>query len=272
MGRLPTYFLSHGGGPWPWLTGDFRAMFDQLEASLVRLRSDLGGARAILVVSGHWECPEFTVSSGAHPGMVYDYHGFPDYTYQIRYSAPGSPELAANVRALLGAKDIAAAADADRGFDHGTFSLMQVLYPQADMPVVQLSLKAGYDPAEHVKVGRALAPLRDEGIAIIGSGLSYHNLRALRSPAGAAPSREFDSWLQDTLLRVNPTERVGRLEAWTKAPSARAVHPHEDHLLPLMVAVGAAEQEPGSCVYHEDAFMGVVAVSSFRFGPVAAVS
>ena len=266
MSRLPTYFLSHGGGPWPYMKEELGGRFDKLEASLIELRHELGDRpRAVLMVSGHWETPEFAVSSATRPSMVYDYHGFPEHTYRIKYGAPGSPELAARVQALLQDGGLVCLSDDSRGFDHGTFSLMKPLYPDADMPVVQLSLKADLDPQTHVRAGKLLAPLRDDGVVIIGSGLSYHNLR--RFDAGAAePSRAFDAWLQETLIGSPPEKRLERLIDWESAPSARAAHPREDHLLPLMAAVGAAAEEPAACIYHEDAFMGSITASSFRFG------
>jgi aromatic ring-opening dioxygenase catalytic subunit (LigB family) len=267
--RLPTYFVSHGGGPWPYITDDFRRNFDRLEQSLIEMRVELGNApKAILVVSGHWEEPGFTISSGARPGMVYDYHGFPDYLYQIKYGAPGSPELAKRVQDLLQARGLKAGLDPARGFDHGTFSIMKPLYPDENIPVVQLSLDASYDPALHLEAGRALAPLRDEGVLIIGSGLSYHNLREMRGSNGHEPSRRFDDWLQQTLVHSLPHERAERLLEWEKAPFARAAHPQEDHLIPLMVAVGAARDEPGAVTYHQTDFAGGLTASSFRFGNV----
>lgn len=266
MARLPTYYLSHGGGPWPYMKHEFGGMFDKLEHALLDIRRELDNQpRAVLVVSAHWENTEFTVSSGAAPGMVFDYFGFPDYTYRINYRAPGSPELAARVQNLLKQGDIACMSDEARGFDHGTFSLMKPLYPEENMPLVQLSLKAGYDPVLHGRVGELLAPLRDEHVLIIGSGSSFHDLGA-RGPSAIPPSREFDAWLQETLVNAPLSARATRLAQWTHAPSARAAHPREDHLLPLMVAAGAARDETGTCVYHEDDFMGAWSLSSFRFG------
>jgi aromatic ring-opening dioxygenase catalytic subunit (LigB family) len=265
--RLPTYYLSHGGGPWPWMKDQAGGMFDKLEAGLDGVRAELGGAaRAVLVISGHWETAGFEVSSAEHPGMEFDYYGFPEHLYRIKYGAPGAPELAARVQALLAAGGHPCGADPDRGFDHGTFSLMKPLYPAADMPIVQLSLRANLDPREHLAVGALLAPLRDEGVLILGSGSSYHNLR-LRGPQAVAPGRAFDDWLRQTLVEADPDERQARLEGWTRAPAARLVHPREDHLLPLMVAVGAASGEAGARVYHEDDFMGGWVLSSYRFGP-----
>jgi aromatic ring-opening dioxygenase catalytic subunit (LigB family) len=263
--RLPTYFISHGGGPWPWLEGPFRRQFDKLEGSLQEIAAEVGEKpRAVLMISGHWEASKPTVQSGARPGMVYDYSGFPPHTYSIRYGAPGSPEVARRVKELLEAAGIPAALDPERGFDHGTFAPLQAMYPQADVPIVQLSLKHGYDPAEHLAIGRALAPLRDEGVLIVGSGLSFHNLR-MWGAAARAPSEAFDAWLDET-MRAGAEERRLRLEQWEKAPAARLAHPEEDHFVPLMVALGAAEDERATRVYHERDFMGGVTASSYRFG------
>ena len=267
--RLPTYFISHGGGPWPYMDGPFRRAFDRLEQSLVDIRRELGDApRAVLVISGHWEENGFAISSGEQPGMVYDYGGFPEHTYSIRYKAPGSPELARRVQGLLQVGGVQARLDPERGYDHGTFSILKPLYPGEDIPVVQLSIDRSYDPKLHLQLGRLLAPLRDEGVLIIGSGLSYHNLREARGPAGREPSRVFDAWLHETVLAATPEERTSRLIQWESAPLARAAHPEEDHLIPLMAVVGAAENEAGAVVYHQNDLFGGITASSFRFGKV----
>jgi aromatic ring-opening dioxygenase catalytic subunit (LigB family) len=269
--RLPVYFLSHGGGPWPYMKGQLRGRFDKLEGSIVDVDRQLGvRPRAVLMISGHWENSDFAVSASSRPPMVYDYYGFPEHTYQVRYEAPGSPELAARIQSMLNDGGVACQSDDERGFDHGTFTVMEPLYPQADIPVVQLSLKAGLDPQSHIRAGRLLAPLRDEGVLILGSGLSYHNLSRM-GPSGVVPSRQFDAWLQETLVKTSPNERRDRLIAWSGAPSARVAHPREDHLLPLMICVGAAGEDEGVCFYHEDNFMGSTSVSSFRFGDCRAV-
>lgn len=265
--RLPTYFISHGGGPWPYMTGEFRANFAQLERSLVAMRAELSDApKAVLVISGHWEEVGFAVTSGPRPGMVYDYHGFPEHLYRIKYDAPGAPALAQQISGLLAAAGLDARPDPARGFDHGTFSILKPLYPDEDVPVVQLSLDAGLDPAVHLAAGRALAPLRDEGVLIVGSGLSFHNLSLMRGTSGYEASRRFDAWLQQTLVQASSDERAARLMRWEHAPSARIAHPREDHLLPLMVAVGAAWDELGATTYHQTDFAGGLTASSFRFG------
>lgn len=253
------------------MDGPFRRRFDKLEIALVRMRAELVDApQAVLMVSAHWERHGFIASSAELPGMEYDYFGFPDYLYDIHYRAPGSPALAARVSELLEKQGLPTGLDSKRGFDHGTFSIMKPLYPEENIPLVQLSLDARFDPALHVAAGKALAPLRDEGVLIIGSGLSYHNLPAMQGTSGYEPSRRFDAWLRETLIDASPAEREARLVRWTDAPSAREVHPREDHLLPLMVAVGAAGNASGLLGYHQADFFGGLTVSSFRFGALPA--
>lgn len=265
--RLPTFFLSHGGGPWPYMKAELGHTYDVLEAALQDIPRQLGlrnqRPRAVLMISAHWEEAEFTLSSGAHPPMIYDYSGFPPYTYQVKYGAPGSPQLAAQVQQLLEQAGQPARLDPHRGFDHGTFAVMVPMYPDAEVPLVQLSLQAGYDPAVHLAAGRALAPLREQGVLIVGSGLSYHNLRQF-GPAGAAPSRAFDAWLQHTVLESRGVQRARLLVNWADAPAARQAHPREDHLLPLMVAAGAAEDAAATRIYQDD-FRGSIRLSSYRF-------
>lgn len=263
--RLPTYFISHGGGPWPWIKDLMPFDLSGLEASLQAMPAAVGvRPRAVLVVSGHWEEPEFTVQTSPQPPMVYDYGGFPEFTYHLQYPAPGAPDVAERAAELLAGAGIAVGRDPHRGYDHGVFAPLYVMYPEADVPVLQLSLRRGYDPAAHLAAGRALAPLRDEGVLIVGSGLSYHNLR-LMGPESGPPSLAFDTWLTSALVDAPPAERTAALLRWEQAPSARTAHPSEDHLVPLMVAVGAAEDEPGSRSYHES-MPGSFTSSSFRFG------
>lgn len=267
---FPTYFVSHGGGPWPYMKDQFGHVFDRLEASLQDIPRQLRvRPQAVLVISAHWEEKDFTISSSPNPPMIYDYSGFPAHTYQVKYSAPGSPEVALRVQSLLQDAGYSVLIDPERGFDHGTFTVMYPMYPQAEVPVVQLSLKQGYDPKLHLQVGRALAPLREEGVLIIGSGLSYHNLRNFGAN-GAQASQQFDDWLQQTLLQTEPTQRFEQLIHWKKAPAALLAHPQEDHLIPLMVVVGAAQDEVATCIYHEENLFGGIVVSSFRFGNAAA--
>jgi aromatic ring-opening dioxygenase catalytic subunit (LigB family) len=265
--RLPTYFISHGGGPWPWIKDLLPGDWSRLETSLQAIPGQLGVTpRAVLVVSGHWEAPVVTVQTNPHPPMLYDYGGFPDFTYEIQYPAPGAPDVANRVVELLAGAGIAHGTDHERGYDHGVFAPLYVMYPNADVPVLELSMLRGYDPAAHLAVGRVLAPLRDERVLIVGSGLSYHNLRQM-GPSAAEPSRQFDTWLRDTLIDTTPAQRSERLIDWERAPSARLAHPSEDHLIPLMVAAGAAEHDEASRIYYDDNMMGSgIVSSSYAFG------
>jgi len=243
-----------------------RAAYARLESSLAAMPAEIGTTpKAVLMISAHWEEPEFTLTSNPRPPMVYDYYGFPDYTYQIRYDAPGDPALAEHVRKLIEAAGMSARLDPERGFDHGAFTPLKVIYPRADVPVIQLSLKSGLDPETHLALGRAIATLREQEVLVVGSGLSYHNLRQFFSPRGWGPSREFDAWLGGVLLGGSPMDRAKLLAAWEAAPAARAAHPREEHLLPLMVAVGAAGDDAAQLSYHEKNFLGGLTVSSYRF-------
>ncbi len=263
---LSTYFISHGGGPWPFMKDQMPGVYDKLEASLKAIPSELPETpKAILAISGHWEAGDFSVMASAQPPMIYDYSGFPPHTYHIKYAAPGDPDLAQRVQALLVQAGLRSSLDAGRGFDHGVFVPFMVAYPEAKVPIVQLAIRADYEPAAHIAAGRALAPLREEGILIVGSGLSYHNMLGF-GPRGAAASQQFDTWLTDTVCNTSGQARTNRLLEWEAAPSARLAHPQEDHLIPLLVAAGAAEQERAKLIYHEDAFMGGTSVSSYRFG------
>jgi aromatic ring-opening dioxygenase catalytic subunit (LigB family) len=261
---LPTYYIPHGGGPWPFMP-ERAAVLGDLTAFLRGLLAGAGAApRAILVVSGHWEEPVPTVTSRTDYSMFYDYYGFPEHTYALQYPAPGSPEVAARVGEVLAAAGIPSATEHVRGYDHGVFVPFMLVAPEATIPVVPLSLVRGLEPAQHIAIGRALAPLRQEGILIVGSGMSFHNLQALYAGGDVlARSQRFDAWLNDAVTG-DPAIRDQRLAAWAAAPEARFAHPREEHLLPLMVAAGAGEGERGQRVYA-NAIMGA-ATSGFRFG------
>ena len=256
--RLPTLFISHGGGPWPYVE-DMRKLFAKTEAGLQGIPGRLPCLpKAILVVSGHWEEDEFTVATSAQPPMVYDYYGFPEHTYHIKYPAPGSPQLASGVRELLTHSGITCHEDANRGFDHGMFVPLYLMYPQADVPVVMLSMKSGYDPMEHIRLGEALQPLRDEGVLIMGSGLTYHNLRKF-GPQGAEASKQFEEWLYHAVSEPDAAIRAKLLNDWETAPSARLAHPQEDHLIPLMVVAGAAGKSVGERIVMDQVWDVVMA-------------
>ncbi len=264
--KQPAIYLPHGGGPCFFMDPPpdeplrWVAMRDYLASLPGRLPCP---PAALLVISAHWEMPRPTVLSAAAPALLFDYFNFPAHTYQLTYPAPGAPDLAAKVRARLAAAGIDSDEDSRRGFDHGIFIPLKVSFPAADVPILQLSLQAGLDPARHLAIGRALATLREENIAIIGSGLSFHNLSALGNPAVNAPAAEFDRWLHETVCETPVAQRDAALAHWTHAPHARLCHPREEHLMPLMVAVGAAARDTG-----RRTFSGTLwgkAVSAFHF-------
>ena len=264
--RLPTYFIPHGGGPcfftdpppsWP------RDPWDRMAAFLRGLAADVGARpRAVLIVSGHWEADRPSVNTHPAPPLLYDYNGFPAHTYRLSYPASGAPDLAAEVRTLLAEAGVATDAEAGRGLDHGVFVPLLLVYPEADVPVLQLSLQRRLDPAEHLAIGRALAPLREAGVLIVGSGMSYHNLPHMMTGRGDETAEAFDAWLNAAV--TDPAGRDGALTIWREAPGALAAHPTPEHLLPLMVAAGAAAGEPATRVYA--AHVLGKAQSGFRFG------
>ena len=269
MQRFPTLYIPHGGGPCffmdprPGMPPD---LWKPMEAYLRGIDAALGRRpAAVVVVSGHWEADRPTVNTSAQPPLLFDYYGFPPHTYQLTYPAAGSPGLAARIRDVLAAAGIESEVDGARGLDHGVFVPFKLIYPEADVPVVQLSLQTGLDPAEHLAIGRALAPLRDDGVLIVGSGMSYHNLRQLfdDDPRSNAAADAFDAWLTDTVAAA-PDVRAARLARWSEAPGGRASHPRAEHLLPLMVAAGAAQDDPGRRTFT-DHLMGK-AVSGYQFG------
>lgn len=268
--RLPTVFIPHGAGPCFFMDWQPANAWDRMAAWLRGLIAQVGGKpRAIVVVSAHWEAAEFSVNTQATPGLLFDYGGFPPHTYELTWPAPGAPAVAARIRALLAAAGIASAGENTRGLDHGVFIPLKVALPEADVPVVQLSLRRGLDPAEHLAMGRALAPLRDEGVLLVGSGMSFHNMQRLRAggPGVDADSLLFDRWLADTVA-LPRAERESRLLHWEDAPGGRASHPREEHLLPLHVVAGAAAEDGGARAL-EDRVMGS-AQSAFLFGSAAA--
>jgi aromatic ring-opening dioxygenase catalytic subunit (LigB family) len=217
--------------------------------------------RAILVISGHWETQGFELTASPAPPLLFDYYGFPPHTYQLRYDVPGSPSLATKAASLLQAAGFTARLDQQRGLDHGVFVPLKVIYPEATIPVVELSLDRSLDPALHLAAGQALASLRDEGVLILSAGMSFHNLRALGDPRATEPSVQFDQWLTQA-VGLKHSHRNEQLQQWSKAPAARIAHPRAEHLLPMMVAAGASSG-PGTRVFSEHV-MGAQ-ISGYRF-------
>lgn len=257
----PALYIPHGGGPLPFLGEPSHASLNTfLRGSLHNIRRP----EAIVVISAHWEAPVATITSGAQPALIYDYYGFPPESYAIRYPAPGHPALAARIESLLESQGIAARQDDRQGFDHGMFVPLKIMVPEADIPCVQVSLLASLDAHAHVAIGNALRELREDNILILGSGFSTHNLGLLRTGINAearARNDAFQAWLLDTC--TNPAydqqERENRISRWQDAPFARFCHPREEHLLPLMVCLGAGT-EPARCVF-DDAMLGMRALA-----------
>ena len=244
-------YFSHGGGPLPVL-GDasHQAMVD----FMTQLSSQLTKPEAILVISAHWEESAATLMGAPNPAMFYDYYGFPDKAYEITYPAPGSPVLANRIAAMLTKNNIATRIDPQRGFDHGLFIPLKLMYPQADIPSLQLSLLRGLNPAAHIALGKALRELKNENILVIGSGFSFHNLRAFTWQGMGTPdpaNDAFQDWLIEVCAGPIPqSEREQRLIDWEKAPSARYCHPREEHLLPLHVCLGMADR-PAKLIFDD---------------------
>ena len=263
MGQ-PTFYIAHGGGPCFFMEWSPPDTWNALRTWLEGLISALSHKpTAILVATAHWEADPVRVTAAAAPPLVHDYYGFPAETYEITWPAPGSPQLAERVQALLGRAGIAAALDRDRGFDHGVFVPLKVMVPDAEIPTVALSLRPDLDPLFHQQLGAALAPLREEDVLILGSGSSYHNLRGMMAGKGATASNAFDDWIAATVATTGD-DRERTLAGWEAAPAAREAHPREEHLIPLMIASGAARDEPGARVFA-DVIMGAT-LSAVRFG------
>lgn len=220
---------------------------------------------AIVLVSAHWLGPQFSVTGHGRPELIHDYGGFPAHTYELTYPAPGQPQLAQRTAELLNIGGLSAGVNHQRGFDHGMFIPLKLMFPAADIPVVQLSLQQDLDPLVHLQAGRALAALRDENVLIIGSGMSFHNMRGYGDRRFSAISDEFDHWLTSAVQCPAP-ERERLLRDWAQAPQARLCHPcgGEEHLTPLFTVAGAGDEAPGRCIYSERVMQ--TRLSAYRFG------
>lgn len=243
MTKQRALYLAHGGGPLPLLSDPAHA---EMNACLKNITASIKKPEAIILVSAHWEASIATVTSAAQPELIYDYFGFPEESYAIQYPSPGHPALAEKILTALSNKAIANKANAKRGFDHGHFVPLKIMYPEADIPCVQLSLIKGLDPKQHIALGQVLQDIADESILLIGSGFSFHNLQALRDPDNAElnlANKAFEHWLINTCTSKDLDEktRQTKLIEWQTAPHARECHPREEHLLPLHVCYGYAE-------------------------------
>jgi aromatic ring-opening dioxygenase catalytic subunit (LigB family) len=235
-------FISHGGGPMPLLNDPgHQNIIDHWQS----MTKKFDQPRAILLISAHWESDIIRVNGLANPDLLYDYYGFPPETYEIKYPCPGEPELAQHIVETLNGNGMPAELELNRGLDHGVFVPLKKMYPNADIPVVEISLLHSLDPASHLAMGKVLQKIIYPNLLIIGSGFSLHNMQWLRSPdltANEAKNFAFQQWLSETCSRrdLDESERNQKLIDWATAPNARLCMPREEHLLPLHVCVGAA--------------------------------
>lgn len=260
MSPLPTIFVSHGSPMLALQDSPARRFLQGLGVSLPR-------PKAIIVVSAHWETTgNPAVSLAAQPATIHDFGGFPQALFDISYQAPGAPELAEHAASLFEAAGIPVGRSAQRGLDHGAWVPLSLMYPDADLPVMQISLVRGAGPATHAKLGQALAQLRHEGVLVIGSGSLTHNLYEFRGQPVDAPAlrwvSEFESWMRE---RLETNDSAALLDYRNRAPSARQNHPSEEHLLPLFVAIGAAGAGAKAQLLHSSIEHGVLAMDAYAF-------
>ncbi len=238
-------FISHGGGPMPLLEQDVHHL--EMVSCLKEISSSIEKPSAIILISGHWEENIPTITYGKNPPLIYDYYGFPEETYSIQYPCPGNPDLAEQVHQSLEDAGIESKLDAQRGYDHGVFVPLKIMYPHADIPCIEISLLNSLDPDAHIKVGQAFQNLDYDNLLIIGSGFSFHNMKAMQPPTTNETlenNQAFENWLIETCSSdaLSEDERTQRLINWAIAPGGRFCHPREEHLLPLHVCYGAAGQ------------------------------
>lgn len=259
MTRFPSLFISHGAPTVaiePSPTRDFFSV----------LGERLGKPKAILVASAHWETPVPTVSLATQPATIHDFGGFPEELYRMTYPAPGAPELAERVAGLLEAAGVPTVRHPTRGLDHGAWIPLKLMYPDADIPVFQLSIQPRQSAADHWRLGEALRPLRDEGVLVIGSGTASHNLSELRAYGGATVPPEwvtsFDRWLTEAVTHGRKEDLLAYLQ---QAPHAARNHPTPDHILPLFVAAGAGQEHAPGEVIHESFSWGILSMAAYAF-------
>jgi 4,5-DOPA dioxygenase extradiol len=259
--RLPTLFLSHGSPMHAVDPGAAGRAWTMLGRTLPR-------PRAVLMVSAHWESSVPLLSGNPQPKTIHDFGGFPAELFRLSYPAPGAPELAANAVALLKAAEITAGVDGCRGLDHGAWVPLRWMYPEADIPVIQLSVQPDLGPAHHMRLGRALAPLVEDGVLIVGSGHTTHNLRDwMANPRRQEPLRyaqAFAAWLAARLAAHDTDALVAYRE---RAPDATRAHPSEEHFLPLFVAYGAAGDDAVPSLIVDGFENGALALDSYAFQP-----
>lgn len=263
--RFPAVYVNHGGGPMP-LLGKQPAVAD----SFRDIAASLPRPRAVVIISAHFETSVTTILTAESPGLLFDYNGFAPEAYRFKYPARPDSDVIARIQNLLAKVNIPFRTDTERGMDHGVFVPLMLMYPDADIPVICVSQPSDYNPDSVWALGSALAPLRDEGILVLGSGASFHNFSAFfRRPGDpkkaedVKQSKEWDTWLRETVACA-PAEREKRLREWFHGPHARFAHPEEDHLMPLLAVAAASGSDPGNATREQN--MAGLSVSSFVFG------
>eukprot|EP01125_Pyxidicula_operculata_P011422 TRINITY_DN3743_c0_g1_i2.p1 TRINITY_DN3743_c0_g1~~TRINITY_DN3743_c0_g1_i2.p1 ORF type:complete len:292 (-),score=62.29 TRINITY_DN3743_c0_g1_i2:1013-1888(-) len=272
--RMPAFFISHGGGPCFFMDSTPGDVFYEMSRGSEPAKWYLNFAKkfvprkpkAIILISAHWEESVVHITSQPNPKLYFDYYGFPDHTYKLTYPAPGNPELAQRIHTILQNASIESVLDKKRDFDHGVFIPLKLIYPDADVPIVQISLLSSMSPSQHIKIGQALSPLRDEDYLIIGSGAATHNLREIFSGRKSSWVKGWNEWLSNTLTsnQISKEERTQRLIDWSKAPSARDAHPREEHLIPLHVVAGTSNGESAKQIYDK-VVAGCFSLASFQW-------
>lgn len=267
--RQPSLYIPHGGGPCFFMDpmpGMPPGLWDRMAAYLRSIPASLPAApSALVVISAHWEASRPTIGIAAKHDLLYDYYGFPEHTYQLTYPARGAPALGAKIQALLAQTGVEADTDDRRGLDHGVFIPLKLMFPDADLPIVPLSLQRNLDPQFHFRIGAALSRLRDEGVLILASGMSYHNLHDFFHPGhGDDAAQSFDDWMAQTISDPDPAARNRALLDWSQAPGARTSHPRAEHWVPIFVAAGAGAAEPSRRPYVDRLLNKPVA--AVRFG------
>lgn len=263
--RFPSVFVNHGGGPLPLLGRQPELVAHMKEVRAKWLPKEKPDA--IVVLSAHWESDPIKILASSKPSMLYDYSGFSPETYRYEYPAPGSPALANKIQSLLKESGLTSELNYERGFDHGMFVPLMIMYPEADIPVVEVSLHSSLSAKINMQIGQALGPLRNENILLLGSGYTFHNLQSFFHPSEQSlqASTDFNNWLKDTMTG---SDCLVRLKAWDQAPGARISHPREEHLMPLlMIAAAAASDEDATpkIIYDTKGGNGQHAVSSYLF-------
>lgn len=264
---FPTAYINHGGGPLP-LLGKQPLVVEALQS----IAKAIPVPDAIVIISGHFEAPVTTLLTNPSPPLLYDYYGFPAKSYQLKYPAPSALSLLPQVRRLLSDAGIPFVEDTKRGYDHGVFVPLSIMYPDANIPVLAISQPASMSPADCIRLGKALKPLRSQRVLVLGSGASFHNFDAFfrvsedEGREDVEKSEAWDNWLKETVCEFQGSKRNSRLEDWETAPFGRFAHPREEHLMPLFVAAGAAGDDRGICFERDTFRMFTLKVSQFVFG------